>query len=143
MTHDAEGRVRARIQRLPDASHVMCAVAELNELLQSLADTRNLIATFKACNWPQTWAQTRDERDQALAERDRLRTELADTRQQLDEARGIARVLVHQHIGIHDATIECEVHLNLDALPDWLTREPQPAAGPTRQGHDTTTSEGN
>jgi uncharacterized protein (DUF3084 family) len=58
-----------------------------------------------------------------------------------DEARGIARVLT-PHATASTAAL-CRLKLGLAALPGWLTDDPQPGPGPTRQGYGTTTSEGN
>lgn len=59
--------------------------------------------------------------DKLRAEVNKLAAALAEAWTDTEQARQIARALVHHNLGLHDAAIECEVHLNLDALPDWLT----------------------
>lgn len=49
-----------------------------------------------------------------------LRAELKQALAERDQAREIARALVHG-LGLWAAAVECEVHANLDTLPDWLT----------------------
>ena len=133
MTHDAEGSVRARIQRLPDASHVMCAVAELNELLQALADTRQQLDEAREANQIMREAVRRQRAEQhcgrsmnhpahrwaigrqvtqcpgtgAAAAQDRT----AAVEVERDEARNIARRLA--------AAVTSEHYLVASELPGW------------------------
>lgn len=162
MTHDAEGRVRAwrafaatnrtGYDHLADVSYGAVGYpigdADLDELLQALADTRDendRLGTEAA-----TETSRRELFQDALAEvqteRDRLRTELADTRQRLDEASRRMRTCaaaIEQRARAEDATGIASVYCawwDASALVDETLDLP---AEPTRQGYDTTTSEGN
>jgi plasmid maintenance system antidote protein VapI len=93
----------------------------------------------------------RRQRDEARREADRLRTELADTRQQLEHRledwesrhaveltkaeRDEARWTACYYRNAWRAQDEL-AELSLGLLPGWLTDDPQPTDGPTRQGHD-------
>lgn len=59
----------------------------------------------------------------------------SNLRAERDEAQRIARILV-RHVGVVATAALCRNKLELDQLPDWLTDDPQPDPGPTRQDHD-------
>jgi hypothetical protein len=109
MTHDAEGRLAAWLDTtsgqvlMPDH-----AAADLRAVLQALADTRdeNQLLFVEAATEKSRRELFQDALAEVQAERARLRAELADTRQQLDED---------------------------DALPDWLTHEPRQEGQETAQ----------
>jgi hypothetical protein len=82
----AADRLQALIARLPDASHVTCSVADLNEVLQELDEVtdfdRSALKTQELRDGRNRavamWHEQKKRADQAEAQRDQARGELAD-----------------------------------------------------------------
>lgn len=85
----AADRLQALIARLPDASHVMCSVADLNEVLQELDEMTDLDrAALKTQELRDErnravamWHEQKKRADMAEVERDELATKLASALQ--------------------------------------------------------------
>lgn len=85
-------------------------IVDLREVLRELDEARTELDAY-----------AQRESADAAAGSYALRAETAEAER--DEARAIARVLVHQNLGVVAATVECDVHLSIGPLPGWLTAD--------------------
>ncbi len=116
MTHDAEHRVHVLTQYTPGARILLKRDQDdLTAVLQALADTR------------QQLDEARGLEKRIYGQLDRALGALHEARAERDEARQTARALRAYYL-TGDAS-------GLASTPGWLTDDPQPDPGPTRQGH--------